>query len=59
MLGTAGDVVPYDPKFHHSPDSISRGTPVRLSAPGVIVRGGSLGDRVILKANVTHQMEVS
>ena len=58
-LGTVGDIVPYDPKFHHSPIGISRGTPVRLSAPGVIVRGRSSGDRVVLKANVKHQSEVS
>ena len=58
-LGQAGETAPYDPKLHHSPDGIPRGTPVRLSAPGVIVRGEAFGDLVILKANVTRQSEVS
>lgn len=58
-LGIVGDRVRYDPRAHHSTTSIPRGTTVTLSAPGVIVRGGTSGDRVILKASVMHQSEVS
>ena len=58
-LGTVGDTMPYDPRLHHSTAKISSGTLVRLCAPGVVVRGGSFGERVVLKASVIHQSEVS
>ena len=58
-LGTAGETVPYDPRLHHSTAGIPNGTLVRLVAPGVVARGESFGDRVILKANVIRQSEVS
>lgn len=54
VLGVVGETVPFDPRIHHSTTHLPRGTAVRLSAPGVIVRGGALGDNVILKANVTR-----
>ncbi len=57
-LGTVGETVRYDPRLHHSTVVIPRGTQVLLSAPGVVVRGRTLGDRVILKASVIHESEV-
>ena len=58
-LGTVGETVPYDPRLHHSTVGIPSGTLVRLVAPGVVARGESFGDRVILKANVIQKSEVS
>ena len=55
-LGTAGETVSYDPTLHHSAEGTSKGVPVRLSAPGVVVRGGPFGDRVILKASVVQRV---
>ena len=52
-LGTVGETVKYNSKFHHSAKLISSGAKVRLTAPGVIV-----GDRVILKASVSTETEV-
>lgn len=52
-LGMVGETVKYDPKFHHTPESIPRETKVRLTAPGVVV-----GERVILKASVSTEVEV-
>ena len=46
-LEAVGENVYFDPKFHHSTAPIRVGTPVTVSAPGVIA-----GKRVILKANV-------
>ena len=53
-LGVVGEAVPFDPRVHHSMENLPRGTTVRLSAPGVVVRGGEHGDNVILKAIVTR-----
>ena len=58
-LGTVGDTVPYDSRFHHSEVGISLGTMVYLSTPGVVVRGRTTSDRVILKADVVCQSEIS
>ena len=54
-LETPGTVVEYDPALHEA-----KGTPpgsgrVRVVTPGVIVRGGVHGDRVLLKAHVKHE----
>ena len=46
-LEAVGENVHFNPKFHHSTAPIRVGTPVTVSAPGVIA-----GKRVILKANV-------
>ena len=46
-LEAVGEDVYFNPKFHHSTAPILVGTPVMVSAPGVIA-----GERVILKANV-------
>lgn len=52
-LGAVGETVKYNPKFHHSPESIPSGIKVRLTAPGVVA-----GERVILKAKVSTEAEV-
>ena len=52
-LGTVGETVKYNPKFHHSPESIPSGIKVRLTAPGVVA-----GERVILKAKVSTEAGV-
>ena len=59
QLGNVGDTVPYDPRLHHSTEKLPIGSLVRLSAPGVIVIGGTFGDKVILKANVTRDSEAT
>ncbi len=51
LLGTVGDIVPYEARLHHTTERVDEGSPVRLSAPGVIVTGGLFEDKVILKAN--------
>ena len=56
-LGTVGETVIYDPALHYSAREIPSGTLVLTVAPGVIVRGGPFGDRMILKANVIRQSE--
>ena len=58
-LGASGDTVRYDPKVHHSRTEVTRGAMVTLVAPGVVVRDEALGDRVILKARVAQQSEVT
>ena len=58
LLGKVGEIVPYDPRLHHSWEKVASGSMVRVNAPGVIARGGSFGDLVILKANVNQQAEV-
>lgn len=58
-LGAVGEIAPYDPRLHHSPEKITIGGPVRLTAPGVVVIGGSFGDNIILKANVTRESEAT
>ena len=55
LFGKVGDAVPYDPKFHHSPETVAAGSPVRLVAPGVIASGGAAGAPVLLKAKVTKK----
>lgn len=54
-LEQAGAVVEFDPALHESSRSTPTGGRVRVLAPGVVVRGGVHGDRVLLKAQVTHE----
>ena len=54
-LETAGIVVEYDPALHEAKGTPPGSGPVRVVAPGVIVRGGVHGDRVLLKAHVKHE----
>ena len=52
-FGAVGDTVKYDPKLHHSSETIPTDAKVCLTAPGVKV-----GERVILKASVSTETEV-
>ena len=54
-VGSAGDVVPFDPEKHRAEGAVSSSGLVRIIAPGVIYRGGIHGDRVLLKAHVKHE----
>ena len=56
-LGKVGDIIPYDPGLHHAKGTVPVGAAVSLTAPGVIVRNDTLGDRLIVKATVTRQSE--
>ena len=54
-LETPGAIVAFDPELHEAEGSVpARGT-VRVTAPGVVYRGGTHGDRVLLKAQVKHE----
>lgn len=57
-LGKVGEIVSYDTRIHHSWETVASGSMVRVNAPGVVARGGSFGELVILKANVTQHLEV-
>ncbi len=46
----------YDARLHKATEALTESTPVRVIAPGVIVRGGAHGDRVLLKAHVTNEV---
>lgn len=56
-FGTIGETVPYNPIQHQSDDEIPPGAPVRIAAPGAVVRGKLTGDRVLVKASVVSQTE--
>ena len=54
-LEAPGAMVSYDPQRHQAKEDLSESTIVKVLAPGVIVRGGMHGDRVLLKAHVKHE----
>ena len=54
-LGTPGKVVEFDPELHQAEKGAPDRSLVRVVAPGVVYRGGILGDRVLLKAQVKHE----
>ena len=56
-FGTIGETAPYDPIQHQSDGEIRPGSPVRIAAPGAVVRGKLTGDRVLVKASVTSLTE--
>ena len=56
-FGAIGETVPYDPIQHHSDSEIRPGSPVRIAAPGAVVRGKLTGDRVLVKASVVSPTE--
>ena len=58
LLGRVGEIVCFDTRIHHSWEPVVHGGMVQVIAPGVIARGGSFGELVILKANVSQQVEV-
>ncbi len=54
-LETPGAIVAFDPELHEAEGRVpARGT-VRVTAPGAVYRGGTHGDRVLLKAQVKHE----
>ena len=58
LLGKVGEIVSYDPRIHHSRETVVSGSMVCVTAPGVVARGGSFGELVILKANVSQHTGV-
>ena len=46
----------YDPQRHSATEAIQTFCPVKITAPGVIVRGNIHGDLVLLKARVTSEV---
>ena len=55
-LEKEGNIVDYDPGKHQADAATHEGCRVKVLAPGVIYHGGNLGDRVLLKARVTHEV---
>ena len=51
-FGTVGETVPYDAVRHWSADHPSKGSPVRISAPGAVMTGKATVDRILIKASV-------
>ncbi len=58
-FGTIGETVLYNPRFHQVEKQTPNKSPVRVSAPGAIVRGKLTGDRVLIKARVVYPSEVN
>ena len=56
-FGTIGETAPYDPIQHQADGEIRPGAPVRIAAPGAVVRGKLTGDRVLVKASVVSLAE--
>ena len=54
LIEIAGSSVEYNPFLHKLDGEVADGTPVRVSAPGVIVPSSRLGDAVLLKARVSQ-----
>ena len=54
-LETVGEIVDFDPEFHQPEGNAPNRGPVRVVAPGVVYRGSTLGDQVLLKAQVKHE----
>ena len=55
LLEKPGEMVRYNPQRHQAKDDLPESAMVQVIAPGVIVRGGVHGDRVLLKAHVKHE----
>ena len=61
-LEAPGKRVDYDPEIHflinennEDAEGLAESSPVTVVAPGVIVRGETSGDRILLKAHVRHE----
>jgi hypothetical protein len=52
LLGKVGEEVPYEPRLHQAKGDLAGGILVLIKAPGLLVRGSTQGDRVLLKAKV-------
>ena len=57
LLEAPGEIVQFKPQWHQAIGDSTVATLVKVLAPGVIVRGGVHGDRVLLKAQVTHEAD--
>ena len=55
QLGTVGGVVEFNPEQHQAEKGVSERGRVKIVVPGVIYRGRTHGDRVLLKAQVKHE----
>lgn len=55
LLEKPEEMVKYNPQRHQAKDDLPESAVVKVLAPGVIVRGGAHGDRVLLKAHVKHE----
>ena len=55
LLEAPGKIVEFRPQWHQASGDLTVAALVKVLAPGVIVRGGVHGDRVLLKAQVTHE----
>ena len=53
LLGTAPNG--FNPRLHESTEMLQESTPIKVIAPGVVVRGGTHGDLVLLKAQVSRE----
>lgn len=56
VFGSVGSEVAYNSALHHSPEEIPSGSLVKVSVPGVILKGS---EHPIIKANVVPKSEVS
>ena len=56
-FGTIGETAAYDSVQHQADGEIRPGAPVRIAAPGAVVRGKLTGDRVLVKASVVSLAE--
>jgi chromosome segregation ATPase len=55
VLGQVGQAVSYDPRLHQSDKTLREGVSVVVTAPGVRIGTGHLGDLVLLKARVAEK----
>ena len=56
-FGATGDLSRFDPLKHQGNESIRIGDSVKITAPGVIVKGQHTDDRVLVKARVSEISE--
>ncbi len=54
-LETPGEIVAFDPELHDTEGNVPARGAVRVIAPGVVYRGGTHGESVLLKAQVKHE----
>ena len=55
LLEKRGETVEFNPQWHQAKDWLPESVMVKVLTPGVVVRGGAHGDRVLLKAHVRHE----
>jgi phage gp37-like protein len=55
VLGLVGQAVSYDPRLHQSDKTLREGVSAVVTAPGVRIGTGHLGDLVLLKARVVEK----